>query len=122
VTAPDTAEVPRIAAEAALAVPGVRGLHPSLRWSLAGAAHRVPGLGPGSPPPETGVRARHDRATGAWHLQVRCVLDDGRRALDTALDVRESVRSAVGCHLAGGSAPGDVVVGVDVTRISAPPR
>ncbi|WP_329458030.1 hypothetical protein [Streptomyces sp. NBC_01497] len=102
----DAADVPRVAAEAALAVPGVSGLHPSLRWSLAGAAQRVRSPGPVSPSPESGVRARRDGRTGAWLLEVRCVVDDGRRPLDTARDVREGVRSAVSAHLGDRSSPG----------------
>jgi hypothetical protein len=45
------------------------------------------------------------------------VLDGGRRALDTARDVRERVGSAVDAHLAGLGASEPVSVAVDVTRI-----
>ncbi|MCA1220575.1 hypothetical protein [Streptomyces sp. 8L] len=112
----DAADVSRTAAGAALAVPGVAALHPGLRRSLAGAAYRVRGPGPTTPPPEAGVRAQRDRRTGAWHLEIRCVLQEDRRALDTARDVRDSVRAAVGRRLPGG--PGSVTVIVLVTHIT----
>ncbi|MCF3961116.1 hypothetical protein [Streptomyces fuscigenes] len=118
---PEGVEVPRVAARAALAVPGVTGLQRTLRRSLADAAHRVPARRE-APSHEAGVRARHDRRSGTWHLEVRCVLDDGRRALDAARDVRDSVRTRVGSHLADLEAEAPVDVTVEVTRIDTRAR
>ena len=122
-TAVDTAGVHRTAAGAALAIPGVVELHPTLRQSLAGAATRIQqALGSPAAPLETplgtGIRAEHT-PTGAWHVEVRCVLDEDRRVLDTARDVREHVRSAVGAHLARQGTPGPVTVVVTVTRLTS---
>ncbi|MFH9084137.1 hypothetical protein [Streptomyces sp. NPDC017673] len=50
--------------------------------------------------PEAGIRA--DRAPGGsgWHIEVRCVLTEGRRALDPARNVHARVAAAVIAHLA----------------------
>jgi hypothetical protein len=85
---------------------------------LAGAAYRVRALGPAAPPQEAGVRAQRDRRTGAWHLEVRCVLHDDRRAVDTARDVRDSVKVAVGSRLPGPDGAESVSVVVIVTHIT----
>jgi uncharacterized alkaline shock family protein YloU len=105
-----------VAAEAALAVPGVTGLPPRLAHRLAAAAastgtytasHRTP--------PEAGVRAERAPDGSGWHVEVRCALAEGRRALDVARNVHGRVRSAVISHLA---APEPVTVTVTVTRIA----
>ncbi|MFJ1996997.1 Asp23/Gls24 family envelope stress response protein [Streptomyces asiaticus] len=116
-TAVRTTSVERIAARAALAVPGVSELQPSLRQALAEAATRVRRtLGSVAPSPETGIQAERAPRTGAWHVEVRCVLDEDRRALDTARDVREGVRSAVDAYATRHGIPGPVTVVVTVTR------
>ncbi|WP_316778674.1 Asp23/Gls24 family envelope stress response protein [Streptomyces sasae] len=106
-----------VAAEAALGVPGVTGLQPRLAHRLAAAAaptrthpvsHRTP--------PEAGVRAERAPDGPGWHIEVRCVLDEGRRALDVARTVHGRVRTAVISRLA---APEPVTVTVTVTRIAA---
>lgn len=113
-----TAGLDRTAAEAALAVPGVAELQPSLRQTLAGVATLVPRiLGSSAVSPELGVHAEHDSAAASWHVEVRCVLHEDRRALDTARDVREQVRSAVVAHLEREGAPAPVTVTVNVTRV-----
>ncbi|MEE4546325.1 hypothetical protein V2S66_30735 [Streptomyces sp. V4-01] len=115
----DAAGVARAAASATLAVPGVVGLQPSLGQSLAAAAGRV-GHSRGSRPaaPAKGVHAERTPGSGAWRVEVRCVLDGEHRALDTARRVRESVRSAVVSHTARHGAAGPVTVLVTVTRIT----
>ncbi|MEU6592406.1 hypothetical protein ABZ923_24790 [Streptomyces sp. NPDC046881] len=108
-----------VAAEAALAVPGVTGLQPPLSRRLAAAA--APSLTDTTPyhtPPEAGIRA--DRAPGGsgWHIEVRCTLAAGRRALDVAQNVHDRVGAAVITHLAAFDAVERVTVGVTVTRIA----
>ncbi|BBJ42206.1 hypothetical protein SSPO_049240 [Streptomyces antimycoticus] len=116
-TAVHTAGVERTTARAALGVPGVAELHPSLRQSLAEAATRVRRtLGSVAPSLEAGIHAERAPRTGAWHVEARCVLDEDRRALDTARDVRESVRSAVDAYATRHGIPGPVTVVVTVTR------
>ncbi|GGN34688.1 hypothetical protein GCM10012285_07040 [Streptomyces kronopolitis] len=118
-TTVDPAGIEQTAARAALAVPGVQELHPSLRHSLADAAtclRRTFGSHP--PSPEAGVHATHTPEADAWHLEVRCVLTDHRRALDTARDVRESVRAAVSSQLNARGRTGNVTIVVTVTRIN----
>jgi hypothetical protein len=123
VTAVNPTGVGRTAAEAALAVPGVAELQLSLREALAGAATRVQRtLGFPALPPERGIRAERTPRTGAWHVEVRCVLHEDRRALDTARDVHEQVRSAVDTHLTHQGIPAAVTVTVTVTRITGPRR
>ncbi|MFG2121353.1 hypothetical protein [Streptomyces sp. NPDC048710] len=105
-----------VAAEAALAVPGVTGLQPRLAHRLAAAtaptgthttSHRTQ--------PEAGVRADRAPDGSGWHIEVRCALAEGRRALDVARNVHDRVRTAVISHLA---APEPVTVTVTVTRIA----
>jgi hypothetical protein len=120
-TAVDTTGVERIAAQAALAVPGIAGLQPTLRQSLAGAATRVwQALGPPAPSPEAGIHAERSAHTGAWHVEVRCVCNEDRRALDTARDVHDDVQAAVGTHVTRHGKPALVTATVTVTRITGP--
>ncbi|MGW3014089.1 hypothetical protein ACWC9R_35445 [Streptomyces sp. NPDC001219] len=115
----DTAGVEQTAARAALAVPGVQELQPSLRHSLADAAtHLRRTFGSRTPPPEAGVHAGHTPGTDTWHLEVRCVVNAQRRALDIARDVRESVQAAVSSELNARGGPASVTIVVTVTRIS----
>jgi hypothetical protein len=74
-------------------------------------------------PSEASVRiVRIDRAPDGpgWHIEVRCVLAEGPRALDTARNVHHQVRAAVISHLAAQGAPEAATVTVTVTRIVAP--
>ncbi|WP_406444182.1 hypothetical protein OHB14_35135 [Streptomyces sp. NBC_01613] len=120
-TATDTTGVERTAARAALAVPGVAELQPTLRQSLAGAATRVQqALGSLAPLPEAGIRAERGARTGAWHVEVRCVCNENRRALDTARDIHDNVRAAVESHVTRHGVPGLVTIVVTVTRITGP--
>lgn len=120
-TVVDTTGVQRTAARAALGVPGVAQLQPSLGQSLAGAATWARrALGSPALFPEAGIRAERSPGTGVWHLEVRFVLDDDRRALDTARDVHDAVRDAVEAHLTRDGTPGPVTVVVTVTRITGP--
>ncbi|KUN16316.1 hypothetical protein AQJ11_40190 [Streptomyces corchorusii] len=113
-----TTTLPGVAAEAALAVPGVTGLQPRLSRRLAAAA--APTLTDARPhhtSPDAGIRA--DRAPGGgWHIEVRCVLAEGRRALDVAQNVHDQVGTAVTSHLAALDAVERVTVEVTVTRIA----
>ncbi|MFF9785175.1 hypothetical protein [Streptomyces nigrescens] len=114
----DTTSVEQAAARAALAVPGVQELQPSLRHSLADAATYIRRtFGSLTPSPEAGIHISHIPETNAWHLEVRCVLNAQRRALDTARDVRESVQAAVSSQLNARGRPASVTIGVIVTRI-----
>jgi hypothetical protein len=118
-TAIDTASVAQTAARAALAVPGVARLQPSLGQSLAAAATRVRhALGSYPPAPPAGIQAERMQGSGAWHVEVRCVINEEHRALDTARDVREAVRSAVTSHTAPRGTAGPVTVCVTVTQIT----
>jgi len=119
-TATDLISVERTAARAALAVPGVAELQPTLSQSLAGAATRVRrALGSPAPSPEAGVHAEASSAgTGAWYLEVRCVVTDERRALDTARDVHDTVRAAVASDAAHHGTPVQVTVAVSVVGIT----
>jgi hypothetical protein len=115
----DATGVQQTAARAALAVPGVAELQPSLGQSLAGAATRVrQALGSPAPSPQAGIHAERIPRTGAWHIEVRCVLHGDRRALDIARDVHDQVRAAVSSHVIQNGIPGPVTV--TVTRITAP--
>ncbi|MFC9059489.1 hypothetical protein ACFTXB_15730 [Streptomyces sp. NPDC057074] len=114
-TAADPRSVERAVAHAALSVPGGARHQPGLGRSLADAAHaahtqHAPGTA--APAPGAGVRARYARDSGVWHVEVRCVLTEGRRALDTARAVRAGARAAV--HQ---EARGSCVVAVTITRI-----
>ncbi|MFI7351469.1 hypothetical protein ACIBSR_35055 [Streptomyces sp. NPDC049936] len=114
-TAVDPGSVERAVAHAALSVPGVAGLQPGLGRSLAHAAHAANtqrAHGTAAPAPGAGVRARYARDGGVWHVEVRCVLTEGGRALDTARAVRARALAAVNRQ-----APGNCVVAVTITRI-----
>ncbi|MFE9168298.1 hypothetical protein ACFYNZ_02025 [Streptomyces kebangsaanensis] len=114
-----------VAVEAALAVPGVAGLQPRLSHRLAAAAAPTrTDTAPHRTSPEAGIRADRAPDGSGWHIEVRCVLAEGQRALDTARSVHDRVEAAVLSHLA---APGAleataVTVTVTVTRIEAGPR
>ncbi|MBW8798155.1 MAG: hypothetical protein JF597_32575 [Streptomyces sp.] len=109
-----------VAAEAALAVPGVAGLQPRLAHRLAAAALPTrPGTTAAHTPPEAGVRADRAPDGSGWHVEVRCILAEGHRALDTARSVHDRVQAAVVSHLAAHGAPEAVTVTVTVTRIVA---
>ncbi|MDQ0405156.1 hypothetical protein ABVB69_11080 [Streptomyces sp. NPDC000349] len=137
-TAVDPRSVERAVAHAAVSVPGVAGLQPGLGRSLADAAHAAHAAhaaqgqhAPGTvaPAPGAGVRARYARDSGVWHVEVRCVLTEGRRALETARAVRARARAAVheqavhadtsryGTDGGAHAATGDCVVAVTITRI-----
>ncbi|WP_374772612.1 Asp23/Gls24 family envelope stress response protein [Streptomyces sp. NBC_01310] len=108
----------RAAARAALDVPGVVALQPALADRLAVAASRVYEAVAAGTTGRQQAAGVHCELTpvGAWHLEVRCILDKDHRVLDVARRVRESVRTAVTSYLAqhGGAAP--VTVVVTVTR------
>ncbi|MEU2157636.1 hypothetical protein ABZ532_21945 [Streptomyces sp. NPDC019396] len=111
----------RTAARAALAVRGVAGLAPGFSHRLAHAAARAQQcMGIAVWPPEAGIRAEHAPHAGGWHLEVRCILDEDRRALDTARDVRRQVRSAVTAHLVRSGSPEAVTVLVTITHTTNP--
>ncbi|MFF3564666.1 hypothetical protein ACFYXS_31950 [Streptomyces sp. NPDC002574] len=104
------------AAHAALAVPGVAGLQPGLGYRLANAAARAQRhIGVAARPPEAGIRVERTLQPSGWHVEVRCILNQERRALDTARDVRRQVRSAVTEHLARKGTPEPVTILVTVT-------
>jgi uncharacterized alkaline shock family protein YloU len=121
-TAPGTATARSVAAEAAeaaLTVSGVAHLQPGLAHRLAGAASRMwPDTAAALSPPAAGVRVDRPQDGSGWHVEVRCVLSEGRRALDVARNVRARVRSAVVSHLAAQGAPDTVAVTVIVTCIA----
>ncbi|MEU6084354.1 hypothetical protein [Streptomyces sp. NPDC047108] len=106
----------RAAARAALSAPGVRDLQPGLRHQLAAAVRGGHGTHSPTAPPEAGIRTVHTHDPPGWHVEVRCIVDESRRVLDTARDVRERVRAAVTDHLAGRDEPGRVDVLVSITR------
>ncbi|TFV34419.1 Asp23/Gls24 family envelope stress response protein [Streptomyces sp. T1317-0309] len=113
---------PSIAAEAALAVPGVAGLQPRLAHRLAAAASPTrPETTAERIPPEAGVRTDQVPDGSGWHIEVRCILTEGHRAVDTARNVHDQVRAAVLSYLAAHGAPVavTVTVTVTVTRIAA---
>lgn len=108
------------AAQAALAVPGVAGLQPGLSHRLAAAAaptrsditlHRTS--------PEEGIRADRSPDGSGWRIEVRCVLSEGRPALDIARNVHDRVTAALGTHLAAHGVAEPVTVAVTVSGIAA---
>ncbi|MEU6557996.1 hypothetical protein ABZ915_48615 [Streptomyces sp. NPDC046915] len=108
-----------IAAEAALAVPGVTGLQPRLFPRLAAAAAlTLTDATPRPTSPEAGIRAERAPGGSGWHIEVRCVLAEGRRTLDVAQNVHDRVRAAVISHLAALDAVERVTVHVTVTRLT----
>ncbi|MEU9182359.1 hypothetical protein AB0C90_37235 [Streptomyces sp. NPDC048550] len=110
--------VHRAAALAALDVPGVVALQPALADRLALAASRV------YEAVATGTTEHHEAAgvrceltqVGAWHLEVRCILDAEHRVVDVARRVREDVRTTVTAYLAQHGTAAPVTVMVTVTR------
>ncbi|WP_409474018.1 hypothetical protein [Streptomyces sp. HC307] len=109
-----------VAAEAALAVPGVAGLQPRLAHRLAAAASPTrPETTAERTPSEAGVRTDRAPDGPGWHIEVRCVLAEGHRASDTARNVHNQVRAAVISHLAAHGFPEAATVTVTVTRIVA---
>ncbi|MEU9443317.1 hypothetical protein AB0D42_20895 [Streptomyces sp. NPDC048304] len=109
-----------VAAEAALAVPGVAGLQPRLAHRLAAAAAPTRAdTTPHHTPPEAGVRADRAPDGSGWHIEVRCVLTEGRRALDIARNVHDRVAAAVIAHLATHGVAEPVTVAVTVTGLAA---
>ncbi|MET9831824.1 hypothetical protein ABZ078_21550 [Streptomyces sp. NPDC006385] len=119
--ATDATPLLRVAAEAALAVPGVVGLQPRLAHRLAAAASSTwPETTAERVPSEASVRIDRAPDGPGWHVEVRCVLAEGPRALDTARTVHHQVRAAVISHLAAHGAPAAATVTVTVTRIVAP--
>ncbi|MGW2642446.1 hypothetical protein [Streptomyces sp. NPDC001348] len=115
-TATGTPALLGVAAEAALAVPGVAGLQPRLAAAAAPARAKTT---PHPTPPEAGVRADRAPDGSGWHIEVLCVLTRGRRALDIARNVHARVAAAVIAHLATHGAAEPVTVSVTVTGIAA---
>ncbi|MFF8424343.1 hypothetical protein ACF07Y_04190 [Streptomyces sp. NPDC016566] len=115
-TAVGTTALLGVAAEAALAVPGVAALQPRLARRLAAAAAPTRA---DTTPPEAGVRADRAPDGSGWHIEVRCVLTEGRRALDIARIVHDRVTAALVTHLATLGAAEPVTVAVTVTGVAA---
>jgi hypothetical protein len=121
-TATGTTMLLGVAAEAALAVPGVAGLQPRLAHCLAAvAAPARTDTAPHRMPPEAGIRADRAPDGSGWRIEVRCVLTEGHRTLDTARNVHDQVRTAVSSHLATHGVAEPVTIAVTVTRIAARP-
>ncbi|MEV5010243.1 hypothetical protein [Streptomyces sp. NPDC055692] len=110
-----------VAAAAALAVPGVAGLQPRLAHRLAAAASPAGPETTAQRTPEAGIRIDQAPDGSGWHIEVRCVLTEGHRAVDTARNVHDQVRAAILSYLAAHDAPVavSVTVTVTVTRIAA---
>ncbi|MGW1541721.1 hypothetical protein ACWCPM_16045 [Streptomyces sp. NPDC002309] len=110
--------LPAVAAEAALTVPGVAALQPRLAHRLAAAASSSrTDTTPRLTPPEAGVRADRAPDGSGWHIEVRCVLTEGRSALDIARTVHDRVSAAAVPHLAALGVAERLTVTVTVTRI-----
>ncbi|MFD8609976.1 hypothetical protein [Streptomyces sp. NPDC059631] len=117
---PAATALPRVASEAALAVPGVAALDPRLTRRLAAAAAPArPDATPRRVPPEAAVRAGRAPDGTGWHIEVRCVLSGRRRALDVARDVHDRVAAAAVAHLTMLGAVEPVTVEVVVTGVVA---
>ncbi|WP_426567622.1 hypothetical protein [Streptomyces canus] len=116
-----------VAAEAALAVPGVAGLPPRLAHRLAAAAAPTrtdttptrTDTTPHRTSSEAGIRADRAPDGSGWHIDVCCVLAEGRRALDVARNVHDRVTAALIAHLATHGVTEPVTVAVTVTGIAA---
>ncbi|MEU0969915.1 hypothetical protein ABZ357_32575 [Streptomyces sp. NPDC005917] len=109
-----------VAAEAALSVPDVAALQPRLARLLAEAAAPTrTDTTPHRAPPEAGIRADRAPDGSGWHIEVRCVLTEGRRAMDIAQNVHDRVASASVSYLAALGDAERVTVEVTVTRITA---
>ncbi|MEV1069750.1 hypothetical protein [Streptomyces sp. NPDC050263] len=108
-------------ARAALAVPGVAALQPGLGQRLAGAASRArQAAGFPALPARAGIRAEHAPGAPGWRVEVRCVLHEDRRVVDTARQVREQVRAVAAAHLTARGTPEPVTVLVTVTHLVDP--
>ncbi|GAB2828164.1 hypothetical protein GCM10027073_66390 [Streptomyces chlorus] len=119
-TATRTTTLLDVAAEAALAVPGVVGLQPRLAHRLAAAAAPTrTDTTPHRTSPEAGIHADRAPDGSGWHIEARCVLVEGRRALDIARNVHDRVGAAILSHLAAFGVAERVTVEVTVTRITA---
>ncbi len=109
-------DIHQIAARAALDVPGVSALHPGLADRLAAVASRAQqALRAATLPGEAGIHVERTPERG-WHVEVRCVVQEDRRVLDVAQQVREHVRTAIIAHLAQHGTAAPVTVLVTVTR------
>ncbi|BBC93096.1 hypothetical protein [Streptomyces griseofuscus] len=117
-TATGTTALLGVAAEAALAVPGVAALQPRLARRLAAAAAPTRA---DTTSPEAGIRADRAPDGSGWHIEVRCVLTESRRALDIARNVHDRVTAALITHLATHGAAEPVTVAVTVTGIAVWP-
>ncbi|GEJ99723.1 hypothetical protein [Streptomyces sp. 1-11] len=115
-TATGTTALLGVAADAALAVPGVAALQPRLARRLAAAAAPTRA---DTTPPEAGIRADRAPDGSGWHIEVRCVLTEGRRALDIARNIHDRVTAALVTHLANHGAAEPVTVAVTVTGVAA---
>ncbi|MGX5187152.1 hypothetical protein ACWKT5_31445 [Streptomyces avermitilis] len=121
-TATGTTTLLGVAAEAALAVPAVAGLQPRLAHRLAAAAARTrTDTTPHRTSPEAGVRADRAPDGSGWHIEVRCVVAEGQRVLDTARNVHDRVGAAVISHLTAHGVAEPVTVAVTVTGIALRP-
>ncbi|MEW2417828.1 hypothetical protein AB0953_29500 [Streptomyces sp. NPDC046866] len=116
-TTPHRENIHRAAARAALEVPGVAALQPTLADRLALAAfpvHRA--MAPGTTPHREAAGIRCEpTADGGWNVEVRCILHADRRVVDVARQLREDVRTAVTTYLARHGTAAPVTVTVTVT-------
>ena len=118
-TAISTTTLLGAAAEAALAVPGVASLQPRLAQRLAAAAAPTrTDATPHRTSPEAAIRADRAPDGSGWHIEVRCVLAEGRRPLDVARDVHDRGGAVAISHLAALGAGERVTVAVTVTRVA----
>lgn len=110
--------IARVAAKAALGVPGVCALRPALCDRLALAASRARhAVTTSATPPRDVASIRCERTSdGGCHVEVRCILHTDRRIVDTARQVRNYVKKAVTAHAAQHRTIGPVTVLVTVTR------
>ncbi|HET6860569.1 MAG TPA: Asp23/Gls24 family envelope stress response protein [Streptomyces sp.] len=100
---PTRADLERLAAAAALGVPGVAYLRPGLADLLRGVqAQRQRGAG--------GVRARATDDPRAWRIEVQLAVVRGHRAVDVTRAVRAAVETAT--TTAGAGRPAAVTVTV----------
>lgn len=110
-----------VAAEAALAVPGVVGLQPRLAYRLAAAAAPTrTDTTPHRTSPKAGIRADRAPDGSGWHIEVRRVLGEGQRALKHRPErPRPGAETAVISRLAALGVTERGTVEVTVTRIAA---
>ncbi|MFF7974353.1 hypothetical protein [Streptomyces sp. NPDC007905] len=119
-TSPASLILRSAAAQAALTVPGVAGLQPGLAHRLArAAAHTWSQTAARPTPPEADVRADRSPDGSGWHVDIRCILYEGHRALDVAREVRSRVHSAAQAHLSEERLTGPITVTVTVTGVIA---